>query len=68
MAFVKRKGTISKIKHSVSEIKKKFFAQIIKMEEICGELKLNWDQTWLKMVSSSSWTMDKREMGVDCWC
>ena len=30
------------------------------MEEICGELILNWDQTGLNIVPSSSWTMDKR--------
>ena len=29
------------------------------MEEISGELILNWDQTGLNIVPSSSWTMDK---------
>ena len=30
------------------------------MEEISGDLLLNWDQTELNIVPSSSWTMDKR--------
>jgi hypothetical protein len=29
------------------------------MEEIKPELVLNWDQTGLKIVPSSSWTMDR---------
>ena len=31
----------------------------ITMEEIKPELVLNWDQTGLKIVPSSSWTMDR---------
>ena len=66
MGFVKRKGTTSKNKHSVSgfkEIKKEFLqevVQIVEMEEICGELILNWNQTGLNIVPSSSWTMGER--------
>ena len=66
MGFVKRKGTTSKSKHTITgfkEIKKQFLlqiVQIVEMEEISGELILNWDQTGLNIVPSSSWTMDKR--------
>ena len=66
MKFVQRKATTSKSKLSVanfSEVKKLFLADLVAtvtMEEIPAQLILNWDQTGIKMVSSSTWTMDKR--------
>jgi len=35
---------------------------IVKMEEIPPKLILNWDQTGIKLVPSSSWTMEQRGM------
>ena len=29
------------------------------MEEVCPELILNWDQTGIRIVPSSTWTMDR---------
>ena len=62
MGFVKRKGTKSKSKHTITgfkEVKKQLLLQIVEMEEINGELILNWCQTGLNIVPSSNWTMDK---------
>ena len=33
---------------------------VVTMEEVPIELILNWDQTGIKIVPSSSWTMDKK--------
>ncbi len=33
---------------------------VVKMEEIPDALIINWDQTAMKIVPSSSWTMEKR--------
>ena len=33
---------------------------VVTMEEIPAELILNWDQTGIKMIPSSTWTMEKR--------
>lgn len=60
MKFVQRKATTSKNKHTVTnfaELKEAFEA--VTMEEIPAELLLNWDQTGIKLVPCSSWTMEK---------
>ena len=65
MNFVQRKATTSKSKHTVEnfrELKKAFLDDVttaVTMEEIPPELILNWDQTGIKLVPSSSWTMEK---------
>lgn len=66
MDFVQRRATTSKSKFSVenfAEVKKAFLDEvvaIVTMEEVPAELILNWDQTGIRLVPSSSWTMDKR--------
>ena len=65
MNFVQRKVTTSKSKHSVANFKllKEAFLQdvvtTVEMEEIPPHLILNWDQTGIKIVPSSSWTMNQ---------
>lgn len=64
MNFVKRKATTSKSKHTVAnfdQLKQALLDDIVttvEMEEIPLELVLNWDQTGIKIVPASSWTMD----------
>ena len=64
MKFVKRKATTAKSKHSTADfarLKQQFLADVVttvEMEEIPAELILNWDQTGIKIVPSSTWTMD----------
>jgi hypothetical protein len=44
-------------------VKKSFLDDLVatvEMEEIPAELILNWDQTGIKMVPSSSWTMERK--------
>ena len=66
MNFVQRKATTNKSKFSASnfgEVKKSFLTslhQIVMMEEIPPGLVLNWDQTGIMIVPSTSWTMDQR--------
>ena len=66
MGFVKRRGTTSKSKSLVEqfdELKVQFLDDVVTtvaVEEIPPELILNWDQTGLNIVPSSSWTMDQR--------
>lgn len=66
MEFVKRRATTSKSKYSItnfSEVKRSFLADVaatVQMEDIPAELIMNWDQTGIKLVPSSSWTMEKR--------
>ena len=66
MNFVKRKATMSKSKYSIENFAKaknfllKSITEIVATEEIPPELVLNWDQTGLNIVPSSSWTMDQR--------
>ena len=65
MKFVKRKATTSKSKHTVTnfeQLKKSFLDEVVTtvlMEEIPPELVMNWDQTGMKIVPSSSWTMNQ---------
>ena len=62
MNFTKRRGTTKcsvPLENFILE-KKKFLQQIIdvvQMEEVPPELILNWDQTGLNLVPTSSWTM-----------
>ena len=64
MKFVKRKATTSKSKHSTADfarLKQQFLTDVVttvELEEIPAELILNWDQTGIKIVPSSTWTMD----------
>ena len=66
MNFVQRKATTAISKYSVSnfaEVKKSFLASVVEtvsMEEIPPELILNWDQTGIMIVPSTSWMMDER--------
>ena len=63
MKFVQRKVMTAKSKHAVAEfleLKEQFLADVVatvEMEEIPPELILNWDQTGIKIVPSSTWTM-----------
>ena len=66
MTFVKRKVTTAKSKHPVTEfnqLKERFLAEVVEtvqMEEIPPELILNLDQTGIKIVPSSTWTMEQQ--------
>ena len=66
MKFVQRKATTSKSKSSFTDfaVKKAEFldavAEAVVMEEIAAELVLNWDQTGMKLVPSSVWTMERQ--------
>ena len=64
MGFVKRRAS-TKAKVSVSDfeaLKAQFIYDIqvvVEMEDIPGELVVNWDQTGIHYVPVSSWTMEK---------
>jgi len=66
MNFVQRKSTTAKSKDtsaSFAERKQSFLNDVVAtvtMENIPPELILNWDQTGIKIVPCSTWTMDKR--------
>ena len=63
---MQRRATTAKSKHTVAnfaELKKTFLSELVTlvtMEDIPGELILNWDQTVIKFVPCSSWTMDQK--------
>ena len=65
MKFVQRKVTTLQSKYTATnfaEVKRKFLddvAETVEMEEVCPELILNWDQTGIQIVPSSTWTMDR---------
>ena len=65
MNFVNRKATTSKSKHAVSnfeQLKQAFLDDVcttVMMEEIPPQLILNWDQTGIKILPTSSWTMNE---------
>ena len=65
MKFIQRKGTSPQSKYNVtnfSEVKWQFLdavVETVEMEEVCPELILNWDQTDIRIVPSSTWTMDR---------
>ena len=65
MNFVKRKATTKKPKVTVSNFEELRFQYlmnikaIITLEEIPDDMILNWDQTAIKYIPLSNWTMDK---------
>ena len=65
MGFTKRRAN-SKSKlllHNFLEVKQQFLVDIksvVCMESIPPALIINWDQTAMKIVPSSSWTMKKK--------
>ena len=72
MKFAQRKATTSKNKHAVTDftkLKATFLDDVVEavtMEDIPAELILNWDQTGIKLVPCSSWTMEQQgEKRVD---
>ena len=66
MKFVQRKVTTAKSKHAVAEfekLKKQFLDDVVatvEKEEISLELILNWDQTGIKIVPGTTWTMHQQ--------
>ena len=64
MGFVKRKAT-TKAKVDVKEfeeIKKLFLLDaknVVQLDEICEDMIVNWDQTGVNYVPTSSWTMEE---------
>ena len=66
MKFVQRKATTSVSKFVMTDFdarKRQFLTDVsttVAMEEIPGELVLNWDQTGIKLVPSTTWTMERR--------
>ena len=64
MKFVKRKGYTAKSKQSVTDFikqKEDFLWEVVvtvEMEDIPVDLVLNWDQMGIKIVPSSTWTME----------
>ena len=66
MKFVQHKATTAKSKEThvnFMEQKKEFLADVVAtvtMEDISPELILNWDQTGIKIVPSSTWTMNRQ--------
>ena len=66
MKFVRRKATTAKSKYTVDDfdrVKKSFLDEVVTvatMEEVPPELILNWDQTGIRIVPCSPWTMDQQ--------
>ena len=66
MGFVQRKATTAKSKYSlqnITEKKREFLNDLVftvEMEKIRLQLIFNWDQTRIKLVPSTSWTMNKQ--------
>ena len=66
MSFVKRKVITSKSHYSdvdFEKLKHSFLENVVStvmMEEVPMELVMNWDQTGIKIVPSSCWTMDEQ--------
>jgi len=66
MNFVPRKPTTSKSKNSVKDFakaKKEFLQEVVttvEMEGVPPELIMNWDQTGIKIVPTTTWTMERR--------
>ena len=75
-----RKATSAKSKYTVDnfkEVKSQFLGDVVatvELEEIPAQLILNWDQTGIKIIPTSSWTMEKEGskrievVGVDDYC
>jgi len=66
MNFIQRKATTAKGKYSLenfAEKRKEFLDDLVvtvQMEDVPPELILNWDQTGIKLVPSTSWTMNEQ--------
>ena len=65
MGFSKRRATsTSKVTPSnLDELRKNYLINIysvVKMEEIPDSLVINWDQTGMKIVPTSAWTMERK--------
>ena len=67
MNCIKRKTTTTKSKYSAVDFaynsKAQFLVDVVntvEMEGILVELILNWDQNGMKIVPSSSWTIDNQ--------
>ena len=66
MKFVQRKATTAKSKETekdFAQLKTTFLTDVLSavvMEEIPPELILNWDQTGIKIVPCSTWTMNQQ--------
>ena len=64
--FVQRKATTARSKHTIAnfnEQKESFLTDVVTtvtMEEIPPDLILNWDQTGIKIVPCSTWTMERQ--------
>ena len=69
MNFIQHNATTAKSKQSDADfamLKKSFLEDVfttVMMEEVPPELILIWDQTGIKVVPSSSWTMPRRGSG-----
>ena len=65
MNFVKRKATTKKPKFTVSdfeELKSQYLMDIkaiVTMQDVPDDMVVNWDQTAIKYIPLSNWTMDK---------
>ena len=65
MGFVQRKVTTSKGKYSLQNfaiVKRKFLDETVEQEKIPPDLIINWDQTGIRLVSPSSWTMEEKSV------
>ena len=66
MGFVKGKATTALSKYNDADFEKankEFLSEVtsvVGLEEIQPEMILNWDQSGIKMVPSSNWTLEKR--------
>ena len=66
MGFVQRKPTTSKGKYSLENfhsLKRSFLDDVVatvEIEEIPPELILNWDQTGIQLVPSTSWSIEQK--------
>ena len=66
MDFVRRKASTAKSRETAQEFQEKkisFLKEVaatVQMEDIPAELILNWDQTGIRIVPSSTWTMKKK--------
>ena len=66
ITFFQRKATTAKSKLAsmdFAQLKKSFRADVVAtatMEEIPAKFILNWDQTGIKIVPSSTWTMERK--------
>lgn len=63
---MRRKASTAKSRESEQDFKKKkdqFLMEVaatVSLEDIPAELILNWDQTGIRLVPTSNWTMDKK--------